>query len=310
MTRDILVLLDDQPQWLDSYQRWLRDMLEGRQIRVRAFTDDRDAAEFVCASHHEILGYIQDVGRDPYDANKRHGIAFLDGIVRFLTPRARVLIVSASVSFEEAKYFVMTARQVSRILQKQQIEPELLKEYVARVLEEATSTPSDVTGSAWADDRHLLEQLTVPWQTVRRFLGGNPNLLHQLPPRHFEHLVAEMYRDYGWEVELTASTRDGGYDLIALKQCAPHAFRVLVEVKRYHPGRAVGVGIVRGLYGTRHLHHASQVVLATSSHVSRDAKTEFRAAIPHELSFVERDAILEWCRNAGGYPLGGFSDRP
>ena len=87
-----------------------------------------------------------------------------------------------------------------------------------------------------------------------RYLASVPQVMsvlfkHEVEPQSllalaFRALVAEMYRDYGWEVELTGSTRDGGYDLIALKQCAPHEFRILVEVKRYNPGRAVGVGII------------------------------------------------------------------
>jgi restriction system protein len=125
----------------------------------------------------------------------------------------------------------------------------------------------------------------------------------------FERLVAELYRDHGWEVQLTAFSRDGGYDLVALHRIGPQEIKVLVEVKRFSPQRPVSVGLVRSLYGTRTLRHASQVVLATSSHVSAYAKQEFRDAIPHELSFIERDQLLEWCSAAGGYPTMGFGRR-
>jgi restriction system protein len=120
--------------------------------------------------------------------------------------------------------------------------------------------------------------------------------------------VAEIFRDHGWNVELTARTRDGGYDVIAIRSSFPTNIKALVQAKRYAPGRVVGVDIVRSLYGVRTLRSVSQVVLATTTTVSADAKREFSRVIPWELDLLERDKILDWCRReklslSGSFPL-------
>jgi hypothetical protein len=290
----ILVLLDDEPLWLESYQRWLEPLLDARGIQLRKFTDDRDAAEFVCSNHRSIRGYVQDVCRSRYDVSQRHGLNFFGAIVQFLTPTARVLFSSASILPEEIRDIFRCKTVESYVLFKSELEPEVFRQRVDWML---TDRPHDlaVVSSTWMQDQEHLDSLTVPWRSVRRYLSASPSLLHKLPPRDFERLVAEMYRDHGWDVELTAASRDGGYDLVALRRVEPQEIRVLVEVKRYDPRRPVGVSLIRSLYATRTIQKASQVVLATSSYVSRYAKTEFRTAIPHELSFIERDELLEWC---------------
>lgn len=148
------------------------------------------------------------------------------------------------------------------------------------------------------ESKHILlslQSIDPAWSEVRRFLSRNPDFLHQMHPRRFEELVAEIFRSHGWEVELTSRTRDGGFDIIAIRKIWPTISKLLVEAKRYRPDRAVGVGVVRGLYGVKGAAAASQVILATSSHVSAEAKREYARVIPWELDFVERDRILAWC---------------
>ena len=130
-----------------------------------------------------------------------------------------------------------------------------------------------------------------------------------MAPHDFELLTGELFRSYGWDVDFTSRTRDGGYDIIAIRRSFPTDICILVEAKRYSPNRIVGVDIVRSLYGVRTLKSASQVVLVTSSFVSPDAKKEFERVIPWELDFIERDRILDWCRTYGKVNIDGdFSE--
>jgi HJR/Mrr/RecB family endonuclease len=151
----------------------------------------------------------------------------------------------------------------------------------------------------------LVSQIT---EDLRRYISKNPDWLHMMPPRQFEELMAEFFREQGWEVELTAATREGGYDLIALRRLGLVQLKLLVEAKRYRPDRPVGVSIVRSLYATRQMTNASQVVIATSSHVSAEAKREFVRSIPHEIGLIERDAILQWCAESSSVVTGGFAE--
>jgi Restriction endonuclease len=144
----------------------------------------------------------------------------------------------------------------------------------------------------------VIEEIEPAWDALRRYLARNPSYLHQMNPRKFEQLVAEIFRDFGWEVELTSSTRDGGYDIIAIRRDWSSQLRLLVEAKRFSPERKVDVGIVRSLYGVKSSVAASQAILATSSYVSKDVRREFAHVIPWELDFLERDKILAWCAQA------------
>lgn len=154
-----------------------------------------------------------------------------------------------------------------------------------------------------AEVPHNLELVVPPWEEVYQFLARHPDHLHQMDPRKFEMLVAEIFKSYGWEVELTSQTKDGGFDIVALKSQKPNTLRVLVEAKRWAPDKPVGVGVVRALYGIRAANSASQVVLATSSYVSLAARKEFKRVIPWELDFLERDTILRWCKEQAGIPV-------
>jgi hypothetical protein len=177
-----------------------------------------------------------------------------------------------------------------------------LRQLLVWLLEARTSP---ISPAKLVERNPVLDVLDLPWSKVCRFLAKEPHRLQTFDPRAFERLVAEIFRSSGWSVELTARTRDGGYDVIAVRRDQPTAFRVLAEAKRYSPEHPVGVQIVRALYGVRSLNAVSQVVLATTSRVSDAAKKEFARVIPWELDFIERDAILSWCRRYPGVELSG-----
>jgi hypothetical protein len=137
-------------------------------------------------------------------------------------------------------------------------------------------------------------------QEVVRRLAKEPRDLHCLPPRKFEELIAELFRDRGWSVELTKQTRDGGSDIIAVRGDVGSHVKMLIEAKRYSPDRPVGVGLVRQLYAVRQLRHASKAVLATTSYFSPDACKEFAEFIPWELELDDYDQILRWLKSYRG----------
>jgi hypothetical protein len=186
MRRRILVILDDSPEWLDNYRWWLSPLLRKYHVEIAAFTDDRDAAAFVCARREQIIGYLQDVGRSPEDHLQRHGIAFLEAIMRFLTPHVPVIVSSASVTREEAIYFAWSDNVAwvfvkgDRTLREEL--PSRVEESVLRKINEHIPAPPLRLPDADVD---LLGELSVPWRSVRRFLGANPEMLHKLPPRDF-----------------------------------------------------------------------------------------------------------------------------
>lgn len=124
-------------------------------------------------------------------------------------------------------------------------------------------------------------------------LARDPNLIYGLAPRKFEELVARMFKDYGFEVELTPATRDGGYDIFATLHNAATSFIALIECKRYAPNKPVGVEIVRGLYGVTERECANQGLVVTSSSFTRGAIEE-KARIGSRMELKDYATLTAW----------------
>jgi hypothetical protein len=98
--------------------------------------------------------------------------------------------------------------------------------------------------------------------------------LFGLSPRAFEELVALMFKQYGFSVQLTTVTRDGGADVIATKDATPlgRPIRAIVECKRYSPERKIPVSLVRQLQGALVLNPADRGVFVTTSRFTAEAR--------------------------------------
>jgi len=122
----------------------------------------------------------------------------------------------------------------------------------------------------------------------------NPQRLYDMQPRAFEELVASIFRNNGFIVELTPETRDGGFDIIAVENSALTGHNMyLIECKRYARDRHVGIGVVQRLLGVVIQHQATKGIIVTTSYFSADAQ---RAAehSKHSMSLRDYEAIVEW----------------
>jgi len=120
----------------------------------------------------------------------------------------------------------------------------------------------------------------------------HPEELTRIDRRKFEELVAELFDGFGFEVELTKRTRDGGRDVIAIKH-KDIALKFLIECKRPDPGGHVGVGAVRELYGVVTHEKATKGILATTAYFSSDAMLLFE---DHKWELEPKDykGLIEW----------------
>jgi restriction system protein len=97
-----------------------------------------------------------------------------------------------------------------------------------------------------------------------QYFRQHPNELYKLDPRNFEELVAELFQGFGFDVELTAQTRDQGRDVIAIAH-KPANIRFLIECKRYAAERAVGIAPVQRLLGVVTSEQATKGILVTTA---------------------------------------------
>lgn len=299
----VLVLLDDEIDITRVWSHFLKLSDSVTNVEVAAFNDDLKAAEFVSKHADRVVGYVQDLFRPQRFGTEKTcaGVSFYNHVISEYTPDAKSLICSGHANDNDL--FLKDMDRIS-VLAK----PMSRDDFIERVRWVLTpiKPPVPVPDIQRAEETCQLVQMITPhWTELCKYLSSQPNSLHRIEPRTFEMLVAEMFRSHGWEVEVTAQSRDGGFDILAMRRRDPTNIRILVEAKRWSPNRPVGVSIVRSLYGLRASQSFSQVVLATSSYVSQPAKQEFMKVVPWELDFIERDAILRWCKTYTEVDVGG-----
>jgi len=128
---------------------------------------------------------------------------------------------------------------------------------------------------------------------LMRYLANDPSYIYQLHSRQFERLIAKIFADFGYDVELTKATHDGGKDLIVRIDTAIGPIIAIVECKRYSPKRPVGIEVVRSLYGLQMTSNTNKSMIVTTSYFSRDAR-KFASSIANLMDLHEYASIVAW----------------
>jgi restriction system protein len=124
----------------------------------------------------------------------------------------------------------------------------------------------------------------------------HPEVLYVASPRTLEEICASIFRNHGFSADLTPPTKDGGYDIIAVKHNKLTGSEVyLVECKRYAPHRKVTLGVVRGLYGIVCSEDATKGIIITTSSFTRGAQ-EFAEKHSGRLSLRDFESLTDWLR--------------
>lgn len=174
------------------------------------------------------------------------------------------------------------------LIEKCDVPPLLLDRRYANFLDDPEAAFKELLDSIFHHfkDRHPEVQLpefkppTID-QAFLKGLGKDPSELLELPPRAFEQLVSLLFYNLGFEVQVTPITKDGGADVVAVKNLAPglSPIKTIVECKRYSTGHKVGVEIVRQLHGALQAFNADRGIIVTTSDFTADARN-----LAHDLS--------------------------
>jgi len=151
--------------------------------------------------------------------------------------------------------------------------------------------------------KHLIKAIGVITSELIDYLKKHPRAMYEIKPRQFEELIAEILASYGWQVNLTPATRDGGYDIYAISPVSGNETTSwIIECKKNSPNRKVGIDIVRALYGLRADLKVANALLATTSYFSRDAHA-YKAS-RYDLKLKDYGNILEWINDYRPNPDG------
>lgn len=170
-----------------------------------------------------------------------------------------------------------------------------LEQRVGEVLDELVArSPIDLF-DRFKDERWLPVLLNQVSQTIAAKVADDPRLLERMTPRAFEEFVGKLFVTFGYEVELTKQTCDGGFDIVALKKHRDGPHKLLIEAKRYARARPVGVSVVRQLLHVRDEHRATRALLATTSRFTKAAR-ELMAKHEYELGLRDYDDLMGWAK--------------
>ena len=110
-----------------------------------------------------------------------------------------------------------------------------------------------------------------------RWLARHPEDLRRVHPGTFELIVAEIFRDQGYEVQLVGqwNQADGGIDIIAIKKVIGIGVaRVGIQCKRYVKTGKVRADLVWALAGRLDKFHLHKGVLATTARIEDSVLTD------------------------------------
>lgn len=131
---------------------------------------------------------------------------------------------------------------------------------------------------------------------LMHYIAQEPMSMHELSPREFEKIIAELFKKLGYEVELTKQTRDSGVDIYIAKKTDLGKFLFLVECKHYAPNRPVGIEVIRNMYGVLGMNKRKPTggIIATTSHFAKGVKEEIvELNLEHRISLHDFEYISE-----------------
>ena len=127
-----------------------------------------------------------------------------------------------------------------------------------------------------------------PYRRMQQMRGSmwSRDELYQFSWEAFEHLVANLYEQQGYETTVTAGSRDLGVDVWAENDVE----RLAIQVKQFAEGNTVGREVIQKLESTIARGDADRVVIVTSSSFATTA--ERYAANSSAVELVDGDDLV------------------
>lgn len=141
--------------------------------------------------------------------------------------------------------------------------------------------------------QELIITETIQIRKLIRQIYLDNQFLFQLASRKFEEVIAELFDNKGFDVELTKQTRDNGYDILALKRIGGLPVKFLVECKKYAPNRPIGIDFIRSFCDVIEQEKANKGIIVTTSYFSPESK-ERQEKEGHILDLKDKTDIILW----------------
>ncbi len=196
----------------------------------------------------------------------------------------------------------ISTKEFLSLFKSDDVEEHVLDEVISTIANTDSKYLLDNLSSLYVEDPEIIHGYLDFWcpnleNEMLSYFRSNPDQLYTMNPRSFEELVAAIFKNNGFSVELTPQTRDGGVDIIAVQHSVLTGKSInLIECKRYSPDRKVGIGMVQRLLGTVNQMRASKGILVTTSFFSKDA-LHVEQTSQHQLLLSDYSKITSWLDN-------------
>lgn len=112
--------------------------------------------------------------------------------------------------------------------------------------------------------------------------------------RQLEELTADLLSKDGYSVELGPGKKDGGIDIVAVKNLGSAGlFKAVWQAKKLKPGNKVGISVIRELADTRSEQKASKGIVITTTYLTKGALERVKRD-SYILGKIDREDLTAW----------------
>jgi restriction system protein len=127
------------------------------------------------------------------------------------------------------------------------------------------------------------------------------DVLLNLSPYEFESLIAELFNEMGYKVNLTKRTHDDGIDILAVNKNITKVEKVIIQCKRYK--KNISVKDIRELIGVVEIEKATKGIFCTSSSFTNSAIKLQKES--NRVELISGQDIIKLCNEhlGGNWPV-------
>ncbi len=126
---------------------------------------------------------------------------------------------------------------------------------------------------------------------------NRPEDLYALHWRDYERLLAEIFKNQGFDVKLGPGSNDGGIDITLIQRNPIGDIMTIVQAKKYAPRNKVDLTAIQALYGAQVADQVPNALFVTTSSYAPAAK-RFAARGNVAMQLATSTEVSNWCRMA------------
>jgi restriction system protein len=142
----------------------------------------------------------------------------------------------------------------------------------------------------------IVQAVTELSRTLARLVAGNPRYLDEIEWRDMERLLATVFNELGFDVELTPPAKDGGKDIILTCVVSGRDTKFLVEVRHWRTGKKVGAGLLKEFVHVLAAEQAEHGLYIATYGYATDAIEALTELERKKLKFGQENKVVSLCQ--------------